>query len=85
VVQIVDLGSGPGAGSVVLGRIVHLHVSDDLLTDRNRIDLARLRPIGRLIGSGYCRVTDLFDMPRPPSQVRPRRPAATDRGAEGNG
>jgi flavin reductase (DIM6/NTAB) family NADH-FMN oxidoreductase RutF len=80
VVQIIDLGSDPGAGSVVLGRIVHLHVSDDLLTEGNRIDLARLRPIGRLTGSGYCRVTDLFSIPRPPSQVRPRRPTVADTG-----
>jgi len=81
VVQIIDLGSGPGAGSVVLGRIVYLHVSDDLLAEAGRIDLARLQPIGRLSGSAYCRVTDLFHMPRPPSQVRPKGPALPDTGS----
>ena len=28
-VQVVDLSDAPGGGSVVIGRIVHIHVSDD--------------------------------------------------------
>ena len=67
--QIVDIGSGPGSGSVVIGRIVHLHVKDALLIGEDKIDLAHLQPIGRLAGSGYCRVTDLFEMIRPDSQI----------------
>jgi len=68
-VQIIELGSGPGGGSLVLGRIVHLHVDDSVLIGEDKIDLAKLKPIGRLAGSAYCRVTDLFAMDRPPSQV----------------
>jgi flavin reductase (DIM6/NTAB) family NADH-FMN oxidoreductase RutF len=67
--QIVDLGGEPGAGSLVLGRIVHLHVDETVLAG-DRIDLAALRPIGRLAGAAYCRVTDVFEMPRPKSQLR---------------
>lgn len=73
VAQIVDLGDEPGAGSVVIGRIVHLHVSEKVLLDGDKIDLARLKPIARLAGSSYCRVTDTFDMVRPPSQIIPRQ------------
>ncbi len=36
-VQIIDLGNGPGAGSVVLGRIVYLHVDDDLLAEAGNL------------------------------------------------
>lgn len=71
VAQIVDLGDVPGSGSVVIGRVLHIHVADDLLLGADKIDLARLQAIGRLAGNGYCRVTDLFDLPRPPSQIRP--------------
>jgi hypothetical protein len=35
----------------------------------DKIDLARLRPIGRLAGAAYCRVTDIFEMKRPLSQL----------------
>ena len=72
VAQIVDLGNQPGAGSIVIGRVLHIHVDDSLLIGSDKIDLAKLQPIGRLAGSGYCRVTDLFDLPRPPSQIKPR-------------
>jgi flavin reductase (DIM6/NTAB) family NADH-FMN oxidoreductase RutF len=69
VVQIIDLGSRPGGGSLVLGRVVHLHVDDSVLIGTDKIDLEKLRPIGRLAGSAYCQVTDQFFMDRPPSQI----------------
>lgn len=68
-VEIVDLGDQPGGGSVVIGRVVHVHADDDLVFDGSKVDLAKLQPIGRLSGAGYCRVTDRFDMPRPPSRL----------------
>jgi flavin reductase (DIM6/NTAB) family NADH-FMN oxidoreductase RutF len=69
--QIVDLGAGPGSGSVVIGRIVHVHVDERVLIDGDKIDLTALKPIGRLAGTAYTRVNDLFDMTRPPSQIKP--------------
>lgn len=72
VAQIVDLGNQPGAGSIVIGRVLHIHVDDSLLIGSDKINLAKLQPIGRLAGHGYCRVTDLFDLPRPPSQIKGR-------------
>lgn len=70
-VDIIDFGDQPGGGSLVIGRVVHLHVREDVLLGVDKIDLARLKPVGRLAGSGYCRVTDLFEMVRPPSQILP--------------
>jgi flavin reductase (DIM6/NTAB) family NADH-FMN oxidoreductase RutF len=69
VAQIIELGTDPGGSSLVLGRIVHVHVDDSVLIDGDKIDLGKLKPIGRLAGSAYCRVTDQFYMVRPPSQV----------------
>jgi flavin reductase (DIM6/NTAB) family NADH-FMN oxidoreductase RutF len=69
VTQIIELGDEPGSGNVVIGRVVHIHVSESVLFDGDKIDLAKLRPIGRLAGSAYCRVTDIFDLTRPPSQI----------------
>lgn len=72
VAQIVDISDEPGGGSVVIGRVVHLHIDDRLLIDGDKIDLAALQPVGRLAGGGYCRVTDLFELERPSSQITPR-------------
>lgn len=65
VIQIVELGDEPGGGSVVIGRVLHVHVADDVLLGEDKIDLAKLQPIGRLAGSSYCRVTDIFEIARP--------------------
>jgi len=67
--QIVEIGNNPGGGSVVIGEIVHLHVDERVLFDGDKIDLAALKPIGRLAGSAYVRMTDLFEMERPKSQI----------------
>ncbi|MFM8323194.1 MAG: flavin reductase family protein [Chloroflexota bacterium] len=76
VAQIVDLGSQPGAGSVVIGRVLAFHIRDDLLIGADKIDLARLQPIARLAGSSYARVHDTFELERPPSQLsRVKKPA----------
>ncbi|MEX1020140.1 MAG: flavin reductase family protein [Litorilinea sp.] len=66
--QVVVISEEPGGGSVVFGDVQRVHVRDDLYAG-GRISLERLRPIGRLAGAGYVRVTDTFDMERipPPS------------------
>jgi len=69
VTQIVDVSDEPGGGSVVIGRVVYMHISDDLLIGGDKIDIARLQPIGRLAGASYSRVTDIFDLARPASQI----------------
>jgi flavin reductase (DIM6/NTAB) family NADH-FMN oxidoreductase RutF len=62
--QIVRVGRGPH--SLVLGEIVHFHIRDDLYDPRaGRIDMHRLKPVGRLAGQLYTRVHDIFEMKRP--------------------
>ena len=50
VTHIVELGDGSGAGnsSVVLGRILCMHVRESVLTPENHIRIEQYRPIGRL-------------------------------------
>jgi flavin reductase (DIM6/NTAB) family NADH-FMN oxidoreductase RutF len=63
--QIVPVGEGPLAASVVIGRIVLIHVADEVLDARGDVDPAALDSIGRMGGEGYARTTDLFYLPRP--------------------
>lgn len=53
-----------GGATVVIGRVVHIFVRDDLVDERYRIDHAKLATIGRMPGDLYCRTRDLFSMPR---------------------
>jgi len=65
--QIIDISLNPGGGSVVIGTIVHMHIDERIMIGEDKIDLARLTPIGRLAGNSYVRVTDIFDIERPPA------------------
>src|SRR5262249_38300331 len=68
--QIVDFSP---TSSLVLGRVLAMHVHDDAVLDAASayIDTPRLHLIGRMHGtSWYARTTDLFELPRP---VAPER------------
>lgn len=48
--QVQHFGDKPGAGSLVIGKVVHVHVNDELF-DNGRIDTSKLHPIGRMAGN----------------------------------
>lgn len=67
--RIVTVSDQPGGGAAIFGEVQRVHLRDDVFHD-GYIDLAALKPIGRLAGAGYTRVTDTFEMHRvpPPDQ-----------------
>jgi flavin reductase (DIM6/NTAB) family NADH-FMN oxidoreductase RutF len=62
--QILDFNPAPEGGSLVIGEIVSIHISERHLKegrlDRNSLDL-----IGRMGGMQYTRTTERFEMARP--------------------
>jgi flavin reductase (DIM6/NTAB) family NADH-FMN oxidoreductase RutF len=68
--QIVEISSEPGGGSLVIGEVLHIHVDESVLLGGDKINLAALKPVGRLAGGGYVRVTDVFEMERPKTQIQ---------------
>jgi flavin reductase (DIM6/NTAB) family NADH-FMN oxidoreductase RutF len=65
VLEILHLGTGPIGSNLVLGQILVIHLADDLLDERGRVDPRKLQTIGRMGQDFYCRTTDLFEMKRP--------------------
>ena len=61
--QIVHVGSARG-GEIVIGRVLQIHVRDDVYRD-GYIILDALKPVARLAGNDYARVTDTFSLQRP--------------------
>ncbi len=62
--NVVRFGLGqPGAGNLVIGRVVRVHLDDALKNDRMHIDPDLLRAVGRMGGSGYTRTRDRFELP----------------------
>ena len=68
-VQILPVGNLPH--HLVIGEIVHLHLRDDVYDAASgRIDMRRLRPVGRLAGQMYTHVHDIFEMKRPAAEYK---------------
>lgn len=72
--QVVEVGDGPGAGAVVLGEVIRMHVRDDLYQN-GRILTEKWSPIGRMAGATYVRCHDTFELARP--SVPPKAEQAT--------
>ena len=63
--RVVPLGEGgPGSGTLVIGRIVQMHVDARAYND-GKIALEAILPVARLAGADYSFTRDIFDLPRP--------------------
>lgn len=64
--QIVELPSSSAGekNNTVIGRVVAVHIRDDLVTN-GRVDTLKLRPVGRLGYFDYTVVTQSYEMLRP--------------------
>jgi flavin reductase (DIM6/NTAB) family NADH-FMN oxidoreductase RutF len=63
--QVICHGEGPLASNYVLGEMLYMHASEDVLTDGHP-DNTKLDLIARLGDSWYCTVVNsLFALPRP--------------------
>jgi flavin reductase (DIM6/NTAB) family NADH-FMN oxidoreductase RutF len=60
-----------GRAHLTLGEIVQWHVRDDVYdAATGRLDMHRLRPVGRLTGNLYSHIHDIFEMKRPSADYR---------------
>jgi len=85
--RVVDVIQIAGQASfLVLGEIVRAHLSDEIMTG-GRIDPVKLEPLGRLAGSQFSRLGEVFTLARPTYQGllaagdAPMPPAGLDDGA----
>ena len=64
-IQIVKVGDGPLAANLIIGKILHLHIADEVLDQRGRVDSQRLDNVGRLGGAEYSTTRDRLEISRP--------------------
>jgi flavin reductase (DIM6/NTAB) family NADH-FMN oxidoreductase RutF len=55
-------GSMVGTVDVVIGRVVAIHIADEVLTPDGRIDVLKVRPIARLGYYDYTSIESVFEM-----------------------
>jgi flavin reductase (DIM6/NTAB) family NADH-FMN oxidoreductase RutF len=67
--RIIPVGNLPH--HLIMGEIVHVHVRDDVFDPATgRLDMRRLKPVGRLAGHLYSHIHDIFEMKRPAPDYR---------------
>ncbi|HMP68519.1 MAG TPA: flavin reductase family protein [Pirellulaceae bacterium] len=62
--QIVPIGHGPFAANLVIGKIVLIHLAEDVLDSSGKIQPDRFGAIGRMGGLQYCKTDNRFDLPK---------------------
>jgi flavin reductase (DIM6/NTAB) family NADH-FMN oxidoreductase RutF len=63
--QTIELGTGGhGSTTLVLGKILTMHVRDELFKN-GRIDVHEYKPLARLGGNSYSKLGEVFDLERP--------------------
>lgn len=63
--QVVTIGEG----HIVIGEVIAMHFADEVFQEGNYIDILAYQPIGRLAGSSYNYVRELFDIKRLPHEL----------------
>lgn len=53
-----------GGACVVIGKILMMHISEEIISDNYRIDLDKYRPVARLAGSNYSKLGEIFSVKR---------------------
>ena len=64
--DIIELGSKPASGNLILGEVIHFNVAESILNDNNQIDPYKLDPIARNGGNWYTEAKKgLFELKKP--------------------
>jgi flavin reductase (DIM6/NTAB) family NADH-FMN oxidoreductase RutF len=52
--------------TLILGKVLRVHIAEEVIDpESGTVDIAKLKPVGRLGGTEYCRVADVFHLERP--------------------
>lgn len=71
VLEVKELGTGGGAGNLVIAQVVKIHIHAELIDAEGRIDQQKIGLVGRMGGSWYCKTSpeNLFQLSQPMTKV----------------
>jgi flavin reductase (DIM6/NTAB) family NADH-FMN oxidoreductase RutF len=70
VMQVIETGLNNSAGNLIICEVVMMHVREEVLDEKGRIDPQKIDLVGRLGGEYYVRASgsSLFTLPKPDEQ-----------------
>ena len=71
VLEVKELGTGGGAGNLVIAQVVKIHIHAELIDADGRIDQQKIGLVGRMGGSWYCKTSpeNMFQLSQPMTKV----------------
>ena len=63
--EVHTYGREGGAGNLVVGRVLLVHVDASVLNDKGRVLWGKLRAVGRMGGEEWARTREVFSLKRP--------------------
>ncbi|MFT5337321.1 MAG: flavin reductase (DIM6/NTAB) family NADH-FMN oxidoreductase RutF [Sphingobacteriales bacterium] len=57
-------GHKNGGACVMIGKILNMHVADEILDENHRINLEKYKPVARLAGANYASLGEIFRIKR---------------------
>ena len=71
VLEVKPLGSGGGAGNLIIAEVMVMHIDESILDENKMIDQRKLHHVARLGGDWYCKVdeSNLFKVAKPNTQL----------------
>lgn len=69
--QIIPLGDQGGAGNLVICEVLLMHVQENVLDDKGKIDPQKLDAVARMGGDYYCRASgsSIFEVAKPTRHI----------------
>jgi flavin reductase (DIM6/NTAB) family NADH-FMN oxidoreductase RutF len=67
VIEVKELGTGGGAGNLIICEVVKFHISEEVLDDKQMIDQKKIDLVSRMGGNWYCRADEksMFEIQKP--------------------
>lgn len=71
VIEVKPLGTGGGAGNLVICEVLRMHIDNSLLDENMKMDQRKIHHVARLGGDWYCKIdeTNLFHVPKPNTEL----------------
>jgi flavin reductase (DIM6/NTAB) family NADH-FMN oxidoreductase RutF len=67
VLQVIETGTGPSAGNLVICEVIRVHVDESILDEHGKVDPQKADWVARMGGDWYCRASgdSLFRLEKP--------------------
>jgi flavin reductase (DIM6/NTAB) family NADH-FMN oxidoreductase RutF len=71
VIEVKELGTGGGAGNLVICEVIKIHIAEEVMDENGQIDQHKINLVARMGGNWYCHANEasMFEVAKPLTTV----------------